>query len=62
MVNLVMSEAGLFLLRFDPAKLQYHVVRDMKQTGLTPTTDGTKDQTEISHEMLIVVRDDAWPD
>jgi hypothetical protein len=60
MVGLVTVESARFRMRFNPATLPFHAVLDMKQSGLVETTDGLTDRTEISHEMLIVVRDDAW--
>lgn len=60
MVGLVAVESARFRMRFNPATLLFYAVLDMKQSGLVETTDGLSDRTEISHEMLIVVRDKAW--
>lgn len=47
---------------FSPAMLPFHRILQMKPDGLTPTTEGLLDYTEISFEIQIEVRESAWPD
>jgi hypothetical protein len=58
----VLVESAKFRSRFSPAIMPAHSIAQMRLTGLNPSTDGFLDQTEINHDVLIVVRDDAWPD
>lgn len=60
MIGAIIVAAARPLNNFSPAVLKYHSVWQMKQTGSTPTTDGMNDHTEITHELEVIVRDNAW--
>lgn len=47
---------------FSPAVLPYHRILQLKPSGQTSAVAGLLDQTEVHLEVVIGVRDDAWPD
>jgi hypothetical protein len=60
--------AGIYVLSarykslFSPAALPFHRILQMKPSGLTPTTEGLLDYTEIVFDIHIEARESAWPD
>ena len=61
MVGGVYVLAAQYRRHFHKGALPFHQILDMKPAGLAPSTDGLLDHSEISFDVKIAVRDDAWP-
>lgn len=53
--------AAQFRRLFTPAVLPFHKITHMRPSGYSPDTEGLLDYSKIDFDIIIMVRDDAWP-
>jgi len=61
MTGRVRIEIQRYRNSFTEARLPFHAVAELRETGLTRGVDGTNDWSEITADITFHVRDDAWP-